>query len=277
MSFKKIQILYREYRHTSVEKGSPVLFFFCFWLTKLFTLLQHTHPIMDNLIHALVSKLPHPRFIIKNESGIFAVQAFDDSTTICSSYFEAELRHWLDKANEKNIFIDIGANRGIYTIMAAGNYGFKTVHAFEPNAEMFAVLQKNVELNQLSSITHLHNTAVGRETSSQTLAVDPMHKGGGRITSEVATNEMTMDIKIVPLDSVLDASELSLVNFIKIDTEGYEQEVLSGMAETLAGMPNGGCLMIETSELATIKALLLPYLFVHIESSNNDHLFSKQQ
>ncbi len=275
MFLKKIPILYTEYKNTSVIEGSPVKFFFSFWLTKLFSMLQHTNPTLDNLIHKVVSKLPKPKFTIKNSSGKFLVQAFDDSTTICSSYFEEKLRPWPSHALNKDIFIDIGANRGIYTILAGTQYGFRTIYAFEPNKEMFSVLKKNTELNSLESSTHLYEIAVGSETSNHTLSVDPMHMGGGKITTTEHKNNIIMEIKTAPLDSILEASTLSKVNFIKIDTEGYEKEVLSGMTRALSLMPKGSCIMIETIELETIKNFLNPHGFTLKESSNCDYLFVK--
>lgn len=276
MFFRKIHILYTEYKQTSVKEGSPVLFFFCFWLTKLFSPLQRINPFVDNIIHKIVRQLPHHKFIIKNMSGIFAVQAFDDSTVICSSYFEKEIRHWLDRTMNKDIFIDIGANRGIYTIIASSQYNFKKIHAFEPNTEVFSILKKNVALNHQEAITELHQVAVGRDISRHTLMVDPLHKGGGKIISKKSgPNDEILSIKVVPLDSQFKPSEITRIGFIKIDTEGYEKEVLFGMNNILTNMPRDSFLMIETNDLEAIKAFLKKYHFKWCESSNDDHLFSK--
>ena len=255
--------------------GSAILFFFCFWLTKLFSLVQRLNPTIDNIIHTIVGALPKPEFVIKNDSGTFVVQAFDDSMTICSSYFEKELRGWLERTTTKDIFVDIGANRGIYTVIASHQFGFAKVHAFEPNPEVFTILQKNVTLNQIELVAMLHNAAIGDTSSIQTLAVDPMLKGGGKITTEQTRNDVTMEINIVTLDSQFTPADMGRVGFIKIDTEGYEQKVLSGMIDTLTHMPTGSCLMIETTEPANIKAFLLPYHFNVIESRNTDYLFAK--
>lgn len=275
MFSQKFLLLYKEYKHTTVVEGSAVKFFICFWLTKLFSFLQHLHPKVDSLIHRLVHILPKPQFVIKNERGIFAVQAFDDSTTICSNYFEEELRTWLDRTSTKDIFIDIGANRGIYTVMALTKNGFATAHAFEPNQEVFAILEKNISLNQIGSNTRVHKAAAGSKAGILTLAVDPMHKGGGHITNEQAKHDISMEIDVVTLDSVLTATDMNKVGFVKIDTEGYEMEVLAGMKETLSSMPKESCIMIETTELKNIEELLNPYGFVVVEKLNADYLFLK--
>ncbi len=275
MFFKKISLLKKDYHELTVVTGSKTLFFFCFWLTKIFSFLQHMHPKVDFLIHQLVRFLPKPEFVIRNDSGVFLVQAFDDSTTICSNYFEQALRPWLNRTSTKDIFIDVGANRGIYTVMALQKYGYSTAHAFEPNPEVFATLEKNVSLNQIAASAHLHKAAAGSEAKSHTLAVDPMHKGGGHITAEQSGNDITMNIDIVTLDSLLLPPEMAKVGFVKIDTEGYEKEVLAGMNKTLSLMRVGACLMIETTELEDLKTLLHPYGFRLIESRNDDYLFAK--
>jgi len=275
MFLKKLHILYSEYKNTSVLEGSSFKFFFSFWLTKIFSLLQHKNQTINNIVHKVVNKLPKPEFIIKNNSGIFSVQAFDDSTTICSNYFEETLRPWLDRTTHKDIFIDIGANRGIYTILAGTKYGFETIYAFEPNKEMYNVLKKNTKLNSLESRTRLYDVAIGSKTSNDRLSVDPMHKGGGKITTDNYKNNIVMDVKTVPLDSIIEPAELSKIGFIKIDTEGYEKEALSGMTTTLSSMPTGSCIMIETTEIETIKELLSPYGFTLTEISNYDYLFVK--
>ncbi len=66
-----------------------------------------------------------------------------------------------------------------------------------------------------------------------------------------------------------------LFSFVKIDTEGYEFSVLTGMKETLAKMPYGSALMIECTEAEKLTSWLAPYNFKLQETKNHDHLFIK--
>lgn len=270
----KLNILYQEYKNTEVIKGSPVLFFWLFWCTKFLSNVQRRSTWLDKIIHKLFAAVPQPEFVIKNHGGIFVVKPFDDSTTICADYFERDIRDWLLTPSVKNIFVDIGANRGIYSIIAPTKYGYQTVHALEPNKDMFDVLKRNIDLNHLSTTVSCHFVAAGKESGVAEFTVDPMHKGGGRIVSE--KNAETFTVSVQALDLILKDVAFQHISFIKIDTEGFEFEVLAGMPGVLAGMLPGSCLMIETIEIENLTALLAPFGFTRLKSENQDHLFMKQ-
>ncbi len=271
---QKLTQLQREYRNTVIQKGSPTLFFFYFWLTKFLSFLQqHSEP-LNRLVHRIVRHVPHPEFTIRNTSGTFIVEPFDDSTTICSDYFEAHLRPWLTKPLRKDLCIDIGANRGLYTILALTSYGYAEVHAFEPNPDVAQTLIRNAVLNNVSDRMTLHTVGLGDTESVVHFTVDEMHKGGGRIAEHGTTATLTVPIK--PLDSILSETNALRTSFIKIDTEGYEFQVLSGMNKTLRAMPEGSCLMIESTDHDCLVTILAPYEFIHQETLAHDHLFMKR-
>lgn len=269
----KLVTLTTEYKNTQVLKGSPVLYFVVFWKTKMLSFLQQRSPVLNTLIHKIVHVLPKPKFVIKNKTGVFLVEAFDDSTTICSDYFEAELRDWLATPPTKDVFFDIGANRGIYTVLALTKYRYQAVHAFEPNQEVVATLTENIALNELTKKTTVHPIAVGAEAGTTSFMVDPLHKGGGQVVADASTNSLLVTVH--PLDTLLGGVLAKRVSFIKIDTEGFEFAVLEGMPQTLTGMPIGACLMIESTEPAKLTAILRPYGFQLLKQSNHDHLFQK--
>ena len=270
----KLHTLYREYQTTEVLEGSPYAFFFLFWFTKLLTLVQRKSEWFNNVSHKIYSSVSRSEFVIKNNGGVFVVQPFDDSTTICADYFERDIRDWLLTPAVKNVFVDIGANRGIYSIRAPQKYGYQTVHALEPNKEMFDVLARNIQLNNLEEIVTCHNLAAGKETSTAHFSVDPMHKGGGKIVS--ATDSDTFDVSVASLDTILQAFPAQEISFIKIDTEGFEFDVLAGMSVVLDGMTDGACIMIETTELTKLVGKLAPFGFTYMKSQSADHLFIKK-
>ena len=92
----------RTYKSTVVQKGASSLFFLYLWLTVFLSFLQQHSEFLDSRVHRTVRHLPHPEFTIRNASGIFVVQPFDDSTAICSDYFEAHLRPWLTRPLHKD-------------------------------------------------------------------------------------------------------------------------------------------------------------------------------
>ncbi len=264
----------RTYKSTVVQKGASSLFFLYFWLTKFLSFLQQHSEFLNSLVHRTVRHLPHPEFTIRNASGIFVVQPFDDSTAICSDYFEAHLRPWLTRPLHKDLFIDIGANRGLYTILALTTYGYREVHAFEPNPEVAHILQENILLNGIHNRTAIHTLGLGAEETKTYFTVDVMHKGGGRVTEKAISSDFEIAIK--PFDAILDEREVSRISFIKIDTEGYEFEVLLGMKKTLRGMKEGSCLMIESTNHVDLETILASYGFTKAETIAHDHLFIKR-
>ncbi len=70
-----------------------------------------------------------------------------------------------------DLMLDVGANVGSYTVLAAGAVG-ATVHAFEPVAEAYAHLADNVRVNALESRVILHRAAVGAACGELRMEVD---------------------------------------------------------------------------------------------------------
>jgi FkbM family methyltransferase len=274
MLFKKLSLLNKEYSETNIVKGSPVTYFIFFWLTKVFSLLQQKSDFLNRLLHKVARVLPKPTFTIQNKSGIFFVQAFDDSTTICSDYFEEELRGWLTTPDTKDVFVDIGANRGIYTMITPSLFKYKEIHSFEPNPNVVTLLTKNVELNGLDKMVTIHNVALGEAAGSLPFTCDPMHLGGGRIVSTASSETISVPVKV--FDELTPNIPPTRISFIKIDTEGFEQSVLNGMKATLSNMNPGSCIMIESTEPEKVQMFLGTYGFTLEKSNQHDHLFIKR-
>jgi len=117
----------------------------------------------------------------------------------------------------------VGANVGSYTILAAAGVGAQ-VAAFEPGAEAFGWLTRNVALNRVEHLVTAHRLALGarRGRARFTAALD---------TTNRIDDDGTESVALDTLDSVLGGACPSL---LKIDVEGYEPEVLAGAERTLA-------------------------------------------
>lgn len=262
----KFGILKREYKGTTVIEGSATLFAVYFWLTKFFSFFQQHSELLNTVIHKIAQYLPQPEFVIQNNSGIFVVKPFDDSTVICSDYFEANLRSWLQHPKEKDIFVDIGANRGLYTVLSLTKYGYTKAYAFEPNPDVVKQLKKNIVLNNISGHAQVHAIGLGALDETVSFSVDEMHKGGGRIEKQSGISTLTISTK--PLDKIFNDVDTTRISFIKIDTEGYEFEILDGAAHTLRAMPISSSIMIESADFSRVSMILTAYGFIHEASIN---------
>ena len=133
------------------------------------------------------------------------------------------LEHCQDNSIKFNTVIDIGAWCGTWSL-AVGSLA-KSIVAFEPDELHFQCLQKN----KLSSMT-CYNVALGSQ--EQTVGLSKHSFTQAKHITDTGTIQM----------QTLDSYNLTDVDFIKIDVEGYEMEVLKGAVNTLQ---NAKYLMIE--------------------------------
>lgn len=122
-----------------------------------------------------------------------------------------------------DVFVDCGANIGIWTITAAiavGDDG--CVHAFEPHPEVFRKLQRNVSLSGVEQRVRLYRSAVGSRRGRLWLQIEDLHDMS-RIVD--APTESSIEVDVITLDSVLQEED---VRGVKLDVEGFELQALQG-------------------------------------------------
>jgi FkbM family methyltransferase len=127
--------------------------------------------------------------------------------------------------------IDIGANLGVITIMAARQVGpHGLVLAFEPVAETCDELLRNLALNNLTNVTAFQLAIAAKPAAVRMTVPDPRHSGAAHIASNGQG-----DVRAVPLAAVPEvrAAIDRMPVYAKLDTEGYEFEVLKGMRPLL--------------------------------------------
>jgi FkbM family methyltransferase len=150
--------------------------------------------------------------------------------------FEGQSLFWWEKLCQKaNVIFDIGANTGIYALVAKLNHPHARVFAFEPVPAVYEKLKQNVRANgfdiacdprAVSSFTgaatiYLHNTEhVYSVTVNQNL-------------NSPDVRAVPMEISTVTLDQFVVQQSLERVDLLKIDVETHEPEVLAGMTQIL--------------------------------------------
>ena len=125
-----------------------------------------------------------------------------------------------------DLFVDVGANIGSYTVLASKVAGANSL-SIEPVPATFRRLQRNINLNDISSLVDSRCCAAGQK------------QGVIKFTSDLdTTNQVvdgdyqgkTIEVPVESLDSLLENLQPTL---IKIDVEGFEPEVIAGAIETL--------------------------------------------
>lgn len=135
------------------------------------------------------------------------------------------LLHFL---RNEDLFVDIGANIGAYTILACSVIGARGI-AFEPVPDTYERLVENIRLNQLDETVRCINKGVSSQQETIAFTGDIGTKNHALAPGERYNDKIT--VTVTPLDTALQGSFPSL---IKIDVEGYEFRVLEGAQEVLS-------------------------------------------
>lgn len=130
--------------------------------------------------------------------------------------------------------IDIGAHIGYYSLLFAKLVGPRgSVFSFEPLPANFALLEKNVRLNNLHWVTPL-NLAVFSRPGQITITVPDDQPNPGSASVRADHGAQKFDVNAITLDAFCVSRRLR-PDFLKIDVEGAEQEVLLGARATIQG------------------------------------------
>jgi FkbM family methyltransferase len=133
------------------------------------------------------------------------------------------LLHTLQK---KEIFIDIGANLGSYTVLSSKVIGSKTI-CFEPVLSSYERLKDKIIINEISDLVVLQNKGVGNK--NEYLNFTNNHDTMNKVDLSGA-NDFTTKVEVINIDSIVEKNK---EYFIKIDVEGFEFNVLKGAFNTL--------------------------------------------
>jgi FkbM family methyltransferase len=167
-------------------------------------------------------------YIEKNNStlsnyGVWVKNNKSDKTFKLSILgYRNNLDRFLLSIKEPTVFVDIGANQGIFSLVASKNVNIIEIHAFEPNSNIAKYLQNNFEINNLSNVT-IHPVAISSKIGELNFLVPKYHSGAGKI-SNTDTGETIISVNRNYLREVLFKENFSY--FIKIDVEGSELDVL---------------------------------------------------
>ncbi|HQW16558.1 MAG TPA: FkbM family methyltransferase [Bacteroidia bacterium] len=128
------------------------------------------------------------------------------------------------------IVFDIGANIGDSVLQIAKKLnGTGSIYAFEPSPDVFQRLNRNVSLNNFNNI-ETFNLGMADVESQLSFVVEDKNHSGGAFISKDANN--AIKVAVTTIDKFVAEHNLSKLDFLKIDTEGFEVFVLKGGVNT---------------------------------------------
>jgi len=166
-------------------------------------------------------------------------------------------------------FVDIGANQGFYTILASKRVGSEgKVVAFEPASSELRKLRRNVFLNRCRNVI-VEPQAVGKADGFTEFHVGLFSRGSfSSITRPAAdvTSYERVTVPITSLNNYVATNKVASLDFIKIDVEGGELDVLRGGATVLERFRP--VIMCEIEDRRTLQwgypaRMILEYLSAH--------------
>jgi FkbM family methyltransferase len=145
------------------------------------------------------------------------------------------MKFWMKLVPNSALIIDVGANTGLYSLLAAQKSSSAKIHAFEPSLRIAKQLRKNIEINRSETIK-VHEVALSdHEGYADFYDVSLMHQTSASLEASMVDTSLhdVKKVEVSRLDRYEQLDDGADVDLIKIDVEKHEVQVLNGMIELL--------------------------------------------
>lgn len=176
----------------------------------------------------------YQRISTSNEArSMFIPEARVAKDYFLTGFYERGFVDWTcdNFLNENKCVIDVGAHIGWYTIDMAKKS--KHVYAFECSPKSFNYLCSNIALNNLDYNVSKFNCALSNINTSLPYFIRDPKDGGGNGISKFEYDDVNEVPSILVPCKPLDDFHFENINFIKMDVEGHEKQVLQGAKQTI--------------------------------------------
>lgn len=210
---------------------------------------------MNNILHKIIDhigKIINKKIIIIPNNNISSLTAAKSKYGFwyCGDVYNTAdisygiMRNGLVEEHETNLvlkifkqlsedfyMLDIGANTGYYGILASYLFPKSNVYSFEPIKKHCDIINESVKINNIKNL-HINQIALG---DKEEVNVDIYNAGSGTslIKGFTKSDEGITKVNIQTLDSLSDNNQINKIDFIKIDVEGFELQVLKGGEKTI--------------------------------------------
>jgi FkbM family methyltransferase len=184
---------------------------------------QVKHP--ASLVNLLIDGKHDSLFPLELRSGErFLVQGFLDVWVIKETF----INRWYERAScalqPGWIVVDIGAALGDYSVWAAGQLTEGKVIAVEPYPSSVDLLKKNLEINNCRNVKVMETAVMGNRGTSR---ISGSSGSGARNSAYQTSDEISsISVNTISLQDLLDQNDISVCDYLKLDCEGAEYEIL---------------------------------------------------
>ncbi len=184
------------------------------------------HLIKINLKYLFVNK-----FIKLKKENIFQykISTFD-YVNVRELFEEIFYRNgYYFKTNKRSpVIIDCGANMGLSIIYFKWLYPHSIIYGFEPDKRTFELLRKNIMGNNLKDV-HLINAALSDKNGEIDFFIDPKNPGDPAMSTRYGRTKYKTTVQSISLSSFIRDNNIKEIDFIKMDIEGSEKEVIKDL------------------------------------------------
>jgi FkbM family methyltransferase len=240
------------------------------------------------LPYQYISRLPIiGSIILQNKDGIsykIETDGFDPIANLAfwsnGKGYEPGVINLLHSIGRKSeVFFDIGANTGFISIQMSLMPLAKKVYSFEPLPRAYSSLVRNIELNALKNC-FTYQIAIGKNNLKSKLYVPNVFAipSASSLDPNKYKDNYAIEVITVTLDEFVENENITNIDIIKIDVEGKEFDVLSGMKNVIQRMrPSILCeILPRIGDFGQINRFLKPYNYYIYEILDDRILFIKE-
>lgn len=201
-------------------------------------LVSNLRKVYKYIFHFIYPKGHFKKFNFLNVNFLIKVDPYknglvDNEIFVKGVYEPKYLKLIKENLNKDDIFLDIGANIGQHSLFASkivGNTG--KIIAFEPLKDIYKQFKESIEKNNFTNL-FIYNNACGEINKKIPIYLNIKNMGGSSLIKNTynSVKDLSEVIEVINPTNILNRE--TKINFIKIDVEGYELEVLKGLKDII--------------------------------------------
>lgn len=148
---------------------------------------------------------------------------------------KVSMKLWIELVKNSNTILDIGANTGVYSLVAATVNNHAKVYAFEPVKRTSDILKQNLELNPNLNIQLVEKAVSNSDSVAEFYDLPTDSQYSASLNAEMLAsfpNRISYEVETIRLDSYTELNNQK-IDLIKLDVEMHEPEALEGMMDLI--------------------------------------------